>query len=498
MKASKLEMLTALTDIDPKYLKDFHRFLRPEPKWRIIMKKSAKWTGKIIGTAAAAVIVLGLIFLSVWQNSTPLRSAAPTEEDPLCICIDTGFYGENYSFSSVKNGAYYLKQSLTERGLNVEMEIIPESGEERETTLQRIRTEIMSGEGPDVFLCTCINTSVIDTTEATLFPFPERAMADGLFLPLDSYLENAQYMEMDKMHPVIMEAGKTDKGQMIMPISFTLPITAYKEGEAELPPAETTFADVVNSDDPILWSTATYSYRQDNQMYCHFPYLFTELADYKTGELTVLEEDLVQTLKGISTLRNARTSEELPAHFSEQLSFDTYKIQYVGEDLRQGIYDSTPQVILPLYNQKGGATALVNSFAAVNANTQQPENAFLVVDLILSKSMCKSNELYTFFCQNSLPVHMEMGELRDYDPSIGRTSCPYGVKGHGSLEGPAFAAYSKAREQISYTRFYTLLDRELVNLVMSCRGEIQMSDEDGFRSAISKSYEKLQRLLDES
>lgn len=444
------------------------------------------------------ILMVSLLLCSLFAGCQS-RETQDVPTGPLRVCIDTGFYeGYDYSYSSVRGGANTLTQSLADRGLNVKMEIIPESGEERETTLQRIRTEIMSGEGPDVFLCTCINTSVIDTTEATLFPFPERAMADGLFLPLDSYIENAQYMEMDKMHPVIIEAGKTDNGQMIMPISFTLPITAYKEGEAELPPAETTFADIVNSDDPILWSTATYSYRQDNQMYCHFPYLFAELANYKTGELAVSEDDLLQVFKGISDLETNAASDELPAHFSEQLSFDTYKIQYGGEDLRQGIYDTTPQVMLPLYSQKGGVTALVNSFAAVNANTQQPENAFLVVDLILANFMCSNNELYTFFCQNSLPVHMEMGELRDYDSSVGRVTCPYRVKGHGSLEVPAFAAYSKVREQISYARFYTLLDRELVNLVMSCRKEVQMSDEDGFRSAISKSYEKLKRLLDES
>lgn len=464
------------------------------------MKKSAKWTGKIIGTAAAAVIVLGLIFLSVWQNSTPLRSAAPTVEDPLRICIDTGFYGIEAPFARVKDGANGLAKSVTSHGgpENVELEIIPTNGSARETALTRIRTEIMSGGGPDVFLCSCVNTDAYATSQTTLFPFPARAMADGLFLPLNSYLENTQYMEMDKMHPVIMEAGKIDNGQMIMPISFTMPVTVYKEGEAELPSALTTFEDVVTSGDPILQSTAVYAYQYDNQMRCSFPYLFAELADYKTGELTVSEDDLLQVLKGISDLRRNATSEKLPAHFSEQLSFDTYKIQYVGEDLRQGIYDSTPQVMLPLYNQKGGATALINSFAAVNANTQQPENAFLVLDLVLSKFMCKNNELYTFFCQNALPVHTEMGEYRDVTNDNGVVDCPYRVKYLGSLESAAFVPYSKARDQISCARFNTAIDQELVNLVLSCRREIQMSDEDGFRSAISKSYEKLKRLLDES
>lgn len=504
------EIIIALSDIDPKHLRCVTPLLRPRPAvtWREIMKRSVKWTGKLIGAAAAAVIVLGLIILpGLWQDNTPIQAASPTEEEPLRICIDTGFYGSEVGFAKVKSGADALKNSLASIcGLeNVETEIIPKRGEAREAALQRIRTEVMGGGGPDVFLCSCVEATGSGATQTALFPFPANAMANGLFLPLDSYLENAQYMEVDKMHPAIMEGGKTEEGQMVVPISFTMPITAYEEGAIELPPSMTTFADVVNSDDPLLQATGAYVGKYDDYLRCYFSYVFAELEDYETGKLAVTEDELREAVKDAAKLKQANQDAEeldLPAHFSEQLSFDTYSRRYVvtawQDDWRQGIYDSVPQVILPLYNQKGGATALINSFAAVNANTTQPENAFAVVDLILSKYMCKNNELYAFFCETAMPVHMEMGEYRDVTQESYGLNVPYSVKGKTSIESPAFSAYAKAREQISCTRFCTKLDHELINLVTSCSFAIKEGDEALLESNISEAYKKMETLLSES
>lgn len=424
---------------------------------------------------------------------------------PLRICIDTGFHAGHVDYANKEDGAKHLAQMVASHiddleAEDIELEIIPKSGTERQTALTRIRTEIMSGEGPDVFLCSTVDTSAYGSAETVLFPFPERAMEDGLFLPLDKYIEHAEYMEWDKMLPAAMEAGKTENGQVILPISFAMPITAYLEGETELPAADTTFADVVASNDPILQSSMAYTGRWEQQfMRCYFPYLFTGIANYKTGELAFTEDDLFQLTRDVAGLKN-NEPENLPAHFSDQLTFETYNYFIAGVGVppaRQGINKNDNQVMLPLYNIDGGATALICSFGAVNANTRRPKSAFLVLDYFLSPYMHRNSELYAFFCQNSLPVHMEMGEARDMSTGFIKTS-PYKVKYCTSIDSHVFAPYSKAREQISYARFNTVLDQELMKFATSSSGSIVADNEEALRKNVSDTYTKMQRLLDES
>ena len=43
-------------------------------------------------------------------------------------------------------------------------------------------------------------------------------MKNHLSLPLDNYIENAKYMGWDKFLPVVMDAGRNDEGQQIIPL----------------------------------------------------------------------------------------------------------------------------------------------------------------------------------------------------------------------------------------------------------------------------------------
>ena len=91
----------------------------------------------------------------------------------------------------------------------------------RKTVLQRIRTEIMAGEGPDVFLMRYTpawkfaagGVMIENDYEGTdfLFRYPEKAMETGLFLPLDEYIENnAELGEWDEIVQPVLDAGRPD------------------------------------------------------------------------------------------------------------------------------------------------------------------------------------------------------------------------------------------------------------------------------------------------
>ena len=80
---------------------------------------------------------------------------------------------------------------------DVQLIYLPRQGVERETKLQRLRTEVMSGAGPDIFIVNC------GSADYALFPYPEKMMNSGFFLLLDDYIENhAQFTDWDKQEQV--------------------------------------------------------------------------------------------------------------------------------------------------------------------------------------------------------------------------------------------------------------------------------------------------------
>lgn len=492
---------------------------------------------RVISLLVSIILIL-FLFAGCEANDEKVAKTGP-----LRICIDAGVHVNCYARdrgTADQAAAFLGRRLIMEFGMDeedFEFEIIPAEGSARSAALTRVRAEIMSGEGPDVFFCACAdaafspNEGLQNRTDATLFPFPERAMKDGVFLPLDEYIEQAEYMEWDKMLPNVTAAGKTEQGQVVIPISYRMRMTAYQKGDAEPYPADTSFADVLASDDDILRSTTAFTYRNDHRNDSAFPYLFTDLADFETGELLFTEDDLYRMIQDVEALfyenlaglpsgtspKLKLPQTDLPPHFSEELDLGTYDGYYVVtdpekegfiyinyfvmlymQDARRGLTNSTEQVMLPLYNVDGGATALVASFGAVNANTRQPEKAFAVLDYMLSQYAQHECVLYTFFCENALPVHMEMGKTHILTPSGRYLRNPYSIKWWLGFDSQAFSAYAAVREQIGYARFCTLLDQELGLLVTEYSEELNEQSEENLRKMISESYAKMQRLLDES
>ena len=56
--------------------------------------------------------------------------------------------------------------------------------------------------------------------------------------------------------------------------------------------------------------------------------------------------------------------------------------------------EAVPLEMVPLYNTTGGVTATVFSFVAINAHTKQPDDAFLVLDDLLSRQGQKTSLLF--------------------------------------------------------------------------------------------------------
>ena len=107
--------------------------------------------------------------------------------------------------------------------MEVELEVLPVEEDALNARLSRIRTEILAGGGPDVFLLSCDLPENLWMSQERLFPNVEHALYGDFFLPLDPHLEKAQFLEWEKLTPAVMEAGRTEEGQLFCPWPTTGP-----------------------------------------------------------------------------------------------------------------------------------------------------------------------------------------------------------------------------------------------------------------------------------
>ena len=125
------------------------------------------------------------------------------------------------------------------REFHVSCEALPREDPERDNYLTRMRTEMMAGKGPDVFLMdmTCSFKSLSANSGKLLDPlfrFPEQAMDNRLFLPLDEYME-ASSTNYDAFRADLMEACSNEEGQQILPFTYAVDTVPLKEGTYDFP-----------------------------------------------------------------------------------------------------------------------------------------------------------------------------------------------------------------------------------------------------------------------
>ena len=243
----------------------------------------------------------------------------------------------------------------------VEVEYLPQSGVERKNAVTHLRAEIMAGAGPDLFM--------ISSTEGRdgefLFPFPEKSAINGLFMLLDRYIESAKFAMWDSFNETVMAVGRTERGRMLAPLSYTFPITCFPRLEASHSCSkELTWDHMLEDEGGILRASAALEAGSDKNMIRaldspDFSAILGKTADYK--------------------------AEELPLYFHTRAYPWFYGDGETQGHVRPYIPKGDPLTVVPRYNKDGGVTATVLHYACINARSRRGQDAFFVLDYILSR-----------------------------------------------------------------------------------------------------------------
>ncbi|MBP3705495.1 MAG: carbohydrate ABC transporter substrate-binding protein [Clostridia bacterium] len=389
---------------------------------------------------------------------------------------------------------YTLKES---GGLeDVEIEYIPASGSERENMLDRIRTEIMTGGGPDVFIVNCSGSATGDVG-TSLFPMPLKVMENGLFLPLDEYMEEkTRFTEWDKLTQSVLKAGSNEEGQQIIPLTYTLPVLCYRQSEGTVEAApDMTWTEMLEdeclSEQGMLLGDVSAPFAGIESRRMYLEYIIGDLADYHTDKLLFTEEELLQYVRQAYDLWETRHDREDSREITDY--FETYlDVGFVGSDtpVLYNIGADEPLTMVPVYSEAGGVTASITSFAAVNRNTRRPDDAYTVIDLLLRDVVQQRYLLYrNLICADSYGIPMHEDLMQE--------EMPTGLNAEWYLSDENYAELSKVRDQITTVFFQDTLSMQFMFLQMDCEFAIRNGEEERLEDIVSEHYRTMKLLMAE-
>jgi len=451
---------------------------------------------KCIMSVCTAIL---FVFLTACR-STAVSEANYGDEvgrNTLRICIDPGAELDDYELSEFLNElCLEIKNACGIESLT--FEVLPSEGAERKTAQTRIRTEMMSGGGPDVFIMKTVAVpSVTGVDIEALFRFPEKNMETGLFLPLDEYMANeTQFTDWDAQTKAILNAGRIEEGQMIIPTTYTFPVLVYPENENIIPyTTELTMQEILNNPTTsqlgtLLYSGVTKVDERATDILWISPrepsFLFGKYADYEKEKLLLTELEL-QEMLSVSMRCFAATKETQEQYMQYQFIKDHVSYSLISEIYNA--YFNNDMSLVPMYSINGGVTASVRSFAAVNRNTNFPKESFAVIDYIMQEESQRESVLYSRFFVDSIPLQNDLGSSEKPLESTSKTL--------RYLEDPLFEDLLLIKDQITAVNFESELDAVLNELVASCSQDESFSDAGVAESYAAYAYEKMERMIGE-
>ena len=425
--------------------------------------------------------------------------------EPLRIVIDVQVTSGTALNERLSGPLLELENSLEDTAgiTDFVIEIIPGSGAERANMLDRIRTEIMSGEGPDVFIIRNAGGEWFEKEGELLFQMPEKAMELGYFLPLDDYIENAKFADWDMFTPEVMAAGSNREGQQIVPISYALPAVMYRASDFEHIPSDMTWSEMLNSEE-LYEAAALLGDCYEIRGFKDYPidYILGRLADFEKDELLFTEEELMKHVTEICELTTYSVQNQLSTkEFCAETGSFGYGFNSTGGGISgpdislaggklNGITDRDTLTLVPFYSDQGGCTAMISVYAAVNRNTRNPQAAFDAIDCLLMNNKFRYSDLYKCFLVSGAvsyctPIHE--GLMSEELP------LNYGIS--FSLTEENLAAVNSVRRQITNAQFSGPLHTVLQRMMIECYTAYQIGED--YTDIVSEAYQDLKIILSE-
>ena len=222
----------------------------------------------------------------------------------------------------------------------------------------------------------------------------------------------------------------------------------------------------------------------------HLEYILGDLADYKEEELLFTEEELLRRCEEIFGVHEQYLCGALdasPVCFQDCLStkftneWDTARFN--------GISKTADLTMVPLYSDDGGVTANILYYAAVNANTKRPEDAFFLLDVLMDRNSQQYSDIYGWCLTRNfgIPTHEDL--LQEEYPTR--------HEGAGYLSESNYAQLCEIRDSITNVRFQGGLDLVLDSMFEEIYYAEMEPEAKDVKEIVSQAYRKMEIMLRE-
>ena len=297
--------------------------------------------------------------------------------------------------------------------VEIELEVLPNGNKRgneykaaRDAVLQRIRSAIMSGKGPDVFLLPSTTT-----TYEMLFEDVNLAMRNYLFADISEYYDGDMELGKEELLSGVMDAGVVDGARYILPLRYDMPVAYVDVAQFEAHGGSLDMFDggimelyknLLATGNSELIAGAFVSSHAMEQLAMNF---CGEVINYDECEVQLTTEELAEFMSTVQTVRDheyvapenwmqraaVNSPPTLVGLFGTMEHWTDSTSMYIGrmQDLMDNAaYAKTQDVeiaMIPLPSANGKLTADVTYFGAVGGNCKVPAVAYEFLRLFLTE-----------------------------------------------------------------------------------------------------------------
>ena len=195
-------------------------------------------------------------------------------------------------------------------------------------------------------------------------------MYSQIFLDVDDMVQSSEVIGLENCNQTVMDVGVTDQGRFLLPLTYTFYTNIVETSSLRDP------AFVFSSIDELLASDETALQQAfASRTLLLPPAILGKLADYEAQILLVTPETLLAAVESANSLAAVRDSSAAASGFSGYIN---------GSLLERIRYTDTAYSFFPGLTSGGGVTAGVSLYAAINRNTQHPQEPLTLSKLLYS------------------------------------------------------------------------------------------------------------------
>ena len=374
------------------------------------MKKGRK---RVLSAWLAVLLLLLTIFPGCGENQngeTSKNTVSLDEKITLTLVTEASNARSWRLDTQLYNVIKYFRYRLGHANVKIEVIRLPVLPGEREIVLQQMKTEIIAGGGPDMFLIPSQDLFV-NYTDEQLFSDVSQAMRNGLFADISEYYDADDELGKDGLITAVMDAGVVDGGRYVLPLRYNIPVAYVNKTALEaaglnedlfLSGADELMESIIQIGDSDLAGDARLLSVMRTSVLSRFP----EVIDYDNQEIALSKEELTdfmrlyQTYEGIRAGKNGYTLlSDIGSYIQTGDSFVISDHMVTVDNASLAIpnaavakHEGVEIDMYPIRATDGSVNAEITYYAAIGAGCESPELAYEFIRLfLLEDSQWESN-----------------------------------------------------------------------------------------------------------